>query len=219
MGRTADDLTSLKDVIKRQMAKIFGIGWAKTGTTTLGQCFEILGYDHQSQRLDLVHDIKEGDLSHVREVARQSESFEDWPWIVLFRELDAMFPESKFILTKREPEGWIRSYKNMLQTEGEASDELNEIRRVLYDLPFPDVTEEQLLRRYQHHNREVKEYFSHRPNDLLIVNWREGDGWEELCSFLGRDVPSHPFPHANKGDYSYMSRARSYVRRILKRIG
>jgi hypothetical protein len=201
------------------MSKIFGIGWAKTGTTTLGQCFEILGYDHQGQRLDLVHDIKEGDLRQVREVARQSESFEDWPWIVLFRELDAMFPESKFILTKRKPEGWIRSYKNMLETESEASDELNEIRRVLYDLPFPDVTEEQLLRRYKHHNWEVEEYFSHRPDDLLIVNWREGDGWEELCSFLGHDVPSHPFPHANKGDYSYMNQVRSYARRILKQIG
>jgi len=29
--------------------KIFSIGWAKTGTTTLANCFEILGFDHQSQ--------------------------------------------------------------------------------------------------------------------------------------------------------------------------
>ena len=26
------------------MTKVFGVGWAKTGTTTLGKCFGILGY-------------------------------------------------------------------------------------------------------------------------------------------------------------------------------
>ena len=37
------------------MSKVFGIGWAKTGTTTLGTCFKLLGYHHQGQRLDLVN--------------------------------------------------------------------------------------------------------------------------------------------------------------------
>ena len=39
------------------MSKVFGVGWAKTGTTTLGECFKILGFDHQSQNLELVKDI------------------------------------------------------------------------------------------------------------------------------------------------------------------
>ena len=198
-------------------SKIFGIGWAKTGTTTLRRCFEVLGYEHQSQRLDLVHDIEEGDLSRIRGVAEKNESFEDWPWIILFRELDAMFPESKFILTTRSQERWVRSYTNMLSTQGEASDELNEIRRILYGLPFPNVTEEQLLQRYRRHNHKVKEYFSNRPDDLLVVNWEEGDRWEKLCRFLEVGIPDEPFPHANRGRYT--NKVWYYFSRMLEKFG
>ena len=198
-------------------SKIFGIGWAKTGTTTLRRCFEVLGYKHQSQRLDLVHDIEEGDLSRIRGVAEKNESFEDWPWIILFRELDAMFPESKFILTTRSQERWVRSYTNMLSTQGEASDELNEVRRILYGLPFPNVTEEQLLQRYRRHNHKVKEYFSNRPDDLLVVNWEEGDRWEKLCRFLEAEIPDEPFPHANRGRYT--NKVWYYFSRVLEKFG
>ncbi len=108
---------------------------------------------------------------------------------------------SCFVLTKRKPENWIRSYKNMLASQGDASKELNEIRRILYGLPFPHVSESQLIERYEKHNTEVECYFRNRPKDLLIVNWEEGDGWKELSDFLGKDIPNQPFPHANKGKY------------------
>lgn len=186
-------------------SKVFGIGWAKTGTTTLGRCFEILGFDHQSQRLDLVLDLKQGDLSRIQSVAAEKESFEDWPWIILFKELDEMFPGSKFVLTTRDPERWLKSYRNMLRCEKEASEKLNEVRRILYGLPFPNVTDQQLLDRYNSHNQEVTEYFADRPGSLLIVNWEEGDGWRQLCSFLAADVPLQLFPHANRGNYKEKS--------------
>ena len=181
--------------------KVFGIGWAKTGTTTLGKCFEALGFDHQSQDLSLVSGIPTGDLSRLFALAERKETFEDWPWIVLYRELDKQFPGSRFVLTKREPDKWIRSYRNMLAKQGEASNDLNQIRRILYGLPFPHVSEEQLIERYENHNSEVEDYFRTRSKDLLIVNWEQGDGWEALCSFLGREIPNTPFPHANKGHY------------------
>jgi hypothetical protein len=55
--------------------KIFGIGWAKTGTTTLGRCFEILGYNHQRQNLSLVSQIMRGDFSKTLRIATAKESF------------------------------------------------------------------------------------------------------------------------------------------------
>ena len=183
------------------MTKVFGIGWAKTGTTTLGSCFKVLGFDHQSQDLDLVTDIGKGNLSRIMELVETKETFEDWPWILLYKELDNAFSDSRFVLTKRQPEKWIRSYQNMLANQAEASEELNEIRRILYGLPFPDVSESQLMARYKNHNAEVESYFRNRPQDLLIVNWEEGDGWKELCEFLGKSIPNEPFPHANQGKY------------------
>ena len=192
------------------MSKIFGVGWAKTGTTTLGQCFQILGYDHQTQDLALVKDVELGDFSRIVNCVEQHETFEDWPWIILYRELDEAFPGSRFVLTKRDTDQWIQSYKNMLLNLGDASEELNEIRRILYGLPFPEVTELELMERYEAHNVAVESYFADRPDDLLIVDWGQGDGWTPLCDFLGVEVPVVPFPHENQGKY----RKRSMLDRL-----
>ncbi len=181
--------------------KIFGIGWAKTGTTTLGRCLELLDYRHVGQRLDLVPHLEKGDLAAIHEVAAEADAFEDWPWLLLFRELDLAFPGSRFVLTTRAPDRWIRSYLNMLRHPVFISDELTHIRRVLYGLPFPDVTAEQLVDRYCRHNDTVTNYFRGRPHDLLVVDWEASHGWPELCRFLGRDVPDQPFPRENVGNY------------------
>ena len=201
------------------MEKVFGIGWAKTGTTTLGKCLEILGFDHQSQDLSLVKDIANNDLSRIIALAEKKESFEDWPWIMLYKELDETFPGSRFILTKRDSDKWIRSYRNMLTNQGDPNDEINQTRRTLYGLPFPDVSKEQLIERYETHNSEVEHYFRERSKDLLIVNWEKGQGWKELCEFLGKEIPNEPFPQANKGKYqekSKMQRLKTMVKKSLQ---
>lgn len=208
-----------KDRLEEHVNKIFGIGWAKTGTTTLGKCFEILGFDHQSHEFDLVKDIATGNLTRIIALAEKKETFEDWPWIILYKELDQAFPDSKFILTKRDPQKWVQSYGNMLASEGSTSAELLEIRRIIYGLPFPNVSKSQLVNLYEKHNTEVERYFLDRPKDLLIVNWEEGSGWEELCEFLGKDLPKEPFPHVNKGKYTKESsilRIKSFVNNFLK---
>jgi len=203
------------------MTRIFGIGWAKTGTTTLGSCFKILGFNHQSKDWGLVKDLGKGDLSRIMALAKEKETFEDWPWIILYKELDKAFPDSRFILTKRKTENWISSYRNMLAKRSDTSEKsakLNEIRRILYGLPFPEVTESQLVERYEKHNAEVARYFHDRPKDILIVDWEQGDGWAELCEFLGRDIPAEPFPHVNRGKYTEKSsipRLANVVKNLL----
>jgi hypothetical protein len=182
------------------VTRVFGVGWAKTGTTTLAACFRALGYDHQSQRLDLVEDIRRGDLSRIFDLAGEHETLEDWPWIVLFRELDARFPGSRFILTTRAPEHWIGSYRRELAKGGVASPAMNAVRRTLYGLPFPDVSDAELVERVARHDREVCAHFASRPDDLLVVDWESGDGWTKLCAFLGRAVPDQPFPHENRSN-------------------
>lgn len=197
------------------MNKVFGIGWAKTGTTTLGKCFDILGYNHQTQKLVLALDLEKNDLSRIYSVVDKYDSFEDWPWLLLYKEFDKKYPNSKFILTTREHTSWVNSYKNMLKTQGRASKHMSKIRSVLYDLPFPNVTEEQLINRYSKHVADVTEYFKDRPNDLLVVSWKDGDGWKEICNFLGKDIPNQDFPHANKGDYK-KSKPNYFLKKIKK---
>lgn len=177
------------------------MGWAKTGTTTLGDCLQTLGYRHQRARLDLVEDLGRHELGRILAAASEVDSMEDWPWLLLYRELDAAFPGSKFVLTTRGEAAWLASYRNMIANQGEASPAMNAKRRILYGLPFPDVTDDQLLERYRRHNRDVREYFASRPGTLLEVDWSAGDGWGPLCAFLGVPEPDVPFPHANRGSY------------------
>lgn len=196
--------------------KIFGIGWAKTGTTTLGECFKVLGFNHQGQNLGLVKDLKKGDLSRIMSLVDSKETFEDWPWIILYKELDQTYSNSQFVLTKRKSENWIRSYKNMLKKQENSKEELNEIRRILYGLPFPEVSEAQLIQRYEKHNSDVENYFRDRPRDLLIIDWEETGSWDELCNFLGKEIPNTPFPHANKGQYVEISKFEKFINKFKR---
>jgi len=181
--------------------KVFGVGWAKTGTTTLGTCFEALGLRHVGQRFDLLPHVEARDATAIVAAAAAGDAFEDWPWILLWRELDEAFPGSRFVLTRRDPDRWLRSYRNMLRQPGFVTDELTRVRRVLYGLSFPDVTDDQLVGRYLRHNDAVVTHFRRRPEALLVIDWERGDGWPELCRFLGRPVPAMPLPRENAGDY------------------
>ena len=72
---------------------------------------------------------------------------------------------------------------------------------ILYDLEpgtndFQIHTIEFTLKQlYKTHNEYVKSAV--RKEDLLV--WNVKDGWEPLCTFLGKEVPNHPVPHDNKG--------------------
>jgi hypothetical protein len=190
-------------------SKVFGVGWAKTGVTTLGRCLSILGYDHQGQRFDLVDELKfvdidcgglaTAEISRILAVAAVYEAFTDWPWILLYRQLDEAFPGSRFVLTTREPGRWLRSYRSMIKQLPPATDRDIARRRILYGLPFPDVTDAMLLERRARHDVAVKEWFCGRPEQLLVVDWESAAEWEPLCGFLGMPVPTLPFPHENKG--------------------
>lgn len=177
--------------------KVFGVGWAKTGTTTLGRCLQILGYDHQSQNLSLVDGLIRGDYTKVMRIAAAKESFEDWPWIVLFRELDAAFPGSRFILTTRDPVHWLDSYRAMLAAEEPPPETVTRARSYLYGFDVRTAADDDLRRRFARHNAEVCAHFRSRPGSLLVVDWEQGHGWRELCDFLDLPAPAIDFPHLN----------------------
>ncbi|MCC5953300.1 MAG: sulfotransferase family protein [Acidimicrobiia bacterium] len=186
----------------RSGAKVFGIGWAKTGTTTLGTSLRTLGFDHCTTRLDLVLPATSGDLGPVLAVAEQHESFDDWPWPLVYAELDAAFPDSRFVLTTREPARWLASYRNMVGRQPPPSEELAAVRRAIYGTDPEQLSDEELLGVVAGHDAAVRRHFAHRPDALLVVDWEGGAGWDELCSFLGRPVPDRPFPHENRGAYT-----------------
>jgi hypothetical protein len=195
------------------MNKVFGIGMSKTGTSSLGRCFEILGLtptDGFRQELkDLVRSGRPSDpinnkfkydpfnpvlnkeiLREVFKIADRFKSFQDAPWYMLFKYLDEQYPNSKFILTLRKSSR-IQAISDWWHNESVGHCEG----------PPTDKFIEKQSRIYEAHNAAVRSYFQDRPNDLLIVCWENGDGWPELCEFLDLPVPNESFPHVNIGEY------------------
>ena len=195
-NRIRNSWTELRPV---KPTKVVGIGLPKTGTTTLGYCFRRLGFKHRTYDMDLAVQVKRNQLDRVLSEARKYESFEDWPWFSIYRELDRAFPNSKFVLTlRKDTETYVRSLKGHHERQGIRRKDF--VKPHWWDEVFgvepSEWDYEKSAQRYERHNREVLEYFGDRVNkDLLVVCWEEGDGWAQLCEFLDKRVTDEPFPH------------------------
>lgn len=189
--------------------KVFGVGFQKTGTSSLGRALELAGYRVQGVFGFLDPDIADQALPRALTLAEEYDAFQDNPWSVLYKELDEHFPGSKFILTVRPPDEWIRSVVRHFGTRTEP------MREWIYGNGRPRGNEDLYLGRYDRHNREVIEYFSDRPEDFLIMHLTEGDAWDVLCPFLGIDVPDAPFPHQNRTEDRRKERVSRYINRPL----
>jgi hypothetical protein len=195
--------------------KVFCIGFQKTGTTSLYAALERLGYktaavvgrDWSADRLR-----GEGAGACI-DAARDHDAAQDMPWPIFFRELDEAFPGSKFILTVRDPESWFASI------EGHFGAHEGEMQAFVYgrDAAAPAGNKARYLETLAAHEAAVRAHFADRPNDLLVMNLEAGDGWRELCAFLGAAVPDEPFPARNKaGDRKTLSfRIRRKLSRLL----
>ena len=178
--------------------KIFCIGLNKTGTTSIGDAFKILGYARFGWRPGvsgpLVMRWHEGKFDPFLRVIREHEAFEDLPWPLVYREIESRFENARFILTTRAGEDvWLRSIQKHIKRGS------NWVGHYLiYGSYDPVADAEMYLNRYRRHNAEVREYFAARPEKLLEMCFEHGDGWEKLCRFLAVEtVPDVPFPHAN----------------------
>ena len=174
--------------------KVFGIGFHKTGTSSLGFALRTLGYSVTGPNNTRHRKIPDSDAlwASVRDLIDQFDAFQDNPWPLLFKELYAHSPESKFVLTIRPSEDWIRSMVNYFGSR------TSSMREWIYGVGGPLGHESEYIERYERHNRDVLKFFSDKTSSLLVMNFSAGDGWTKLCGFLGEArIPSRPFPHWN----------------------
>jgi hypothetical protein len=132
-------------------------------------------------------------MPELFEVLKEYDAVTDTSVACNYRELDSMYPDSKFILTVRDVESWFLSARK--EFEGRDVDEpwKNEVRIRLYSSAkwYP----QSFLNGYVRHNEAVRHYFQEPPDKLLELDVFKGQGWQPLCAFLGCSIPSMPFPH------------------------
>jgi processive 1,2-diacylglycerol beta-glucosyltransferase len=173
-----------------QRTKVFAIGFHRTGTTSIARALDILGYRCTGPNFTFEENLPETIHGLAVNLARQYDAFSDSPWFLLYKELDEQFPGSKFILTLRPTDKWLKSAReSTIRTP---------MQRLIYGKYIATASNAHLRDRYERHNREVQDYFRDRPGDLLVIDFSVDAEWLPLCRFLGEETPDVPFPHLNR---------------------
>ena len=188
--------------IPHKRAFVFGIGLSKTGTTSLNDALNILGYS-------AFH------LPPIAHVNARDEIYSRWPWwvykynaltdltvSVLHAELRDTFPNAHFIYTRRPIEPWLDSCRRHFTAElGRTRVEqgqvyLNDLCDAFYGSHIYD--EPAYRAAYLSHDTEVMALHEGHSN-FMLYDLTQNEGWQPLCDFLGKPTPSRPFPVSNKG--------------------
>ena len=182
--------------------KVFCIGLNKTGTTSLHLALEKLGYNSVHYEDDQGNNIKEIIQDNflkgknILEGLEHYDAFTDWDnssnTVEIFKEFDRQYPNSKFILNTRDLESWLDSRERHVLKNQQTVRDIPDS-----GLTWLEVDREGWTQHFKEHHREAKEHFKGRPDDLLVIDVVNGDGWEKLCPFLGVPIPRSPFPKRN----------------------
>ena len=169
--------------------KVFGVGLSRTGTQSLSDALNILGIRciHYPASLD---EIEGYDAATDTTVA------------AYYKQLDTKYPKSKFVLTVRNNlKAWLESMRYLFE-EFSVVSKMSEkqkivatdVRMKLYGTTKYDTAK--LLQSYYRHSADVMGHFKNRTN-FLIMDICSRDGWDALCPFLDKPIPTVPFPHSH----------------------
>ncbi|KAJ8663310.1 hypothetical protein O0I10_000549 [Lichtheimia ornata] len=200
--------------------QVIGAGYGRTGTDSLREALNILGYNCHHMRELLAQDrnpeIFLEAYQNPDKPADWDKAYEgfdaavDWPTASFVEPLLKKYPDAKWLLTDRDPDSWYKSVKNTIH-EGAASRTPEEIaalpeylqrtfkmaKTVVMDGALGDAArfadEEAMKENFRNHYEWVKKTI---PADRLLV-LQLGEGWDRLCEFLGKPVPDVPYPRSN----------------------
>ena len=166
--------------------RYFGLGLSRTGTVSLYVAFRRLGFINVGHYLHPEAWNKLDDYVFVN----------DLPVPARFEELDKRYPGSRFIYNYRPVDSWLVSCKRMEQrllNQGPYYDWMEQYNVEMYGAPYYD----ECLWRAAHakHHEHVLDYFRQRPEDLLLMDITQGDGYKQLIPWIGWN--NVRFPHAN----------------------
>jgi hypothetical protein len=206
MGTVYRNFDSMPIELGQVPTRIFAIGMQRTGTTSLDEAFKILGLDSLHWGTGEAQLIwQEMNALGQSPTLEQFYALSDNPLPLLYRKLDEVYKNSKFILTIRDEVEWLASVKRLWDPRynknirfWKAYPITNQIHTALYGQPHFDPLV--FLERYRRHNQGVRDYFKDRPDDLLVIDLDKPRGkMAALCKFLGLPpMPDGSYPRANR---------------------
>src|SRR5262249_8628114 len=160
----------------------------RTGTLSLKTALEQLGFGPCHHMLELLPRPERhrywADAAMGRPVAwdKVFEGFQatvDWPYCNFYRELAAIYPEAKSILSVRDPNAWFDSISRTIFPLSEAvssnpSSPMEQASKITISDFFDGRLRDRdhVIAVYERHNRQVRETIP--PERLLTFEVREG---------------------------------------------
>ena len=199
--------------------KVFVIGSIKTGTTTAGHALERLGFNHYHGGFKTANTMMpmllSGEYEKIFDIINQYDGFDDIPFSHgdFYKVLFKNYPESKFILTVRDPNSWLQSmikqftwYDSPLDAPLHKSYELGwfgayEHFKLTYGDVIMSTNKQYVMDTYEKRNEEIIAFFEDKGNKLLVLDIPKNsieDNWKLLCNFLEKPMPNIPFPYVNR---------------------
>lgn len=167
--------------IQPQNNKIFIIGLPRTATTSLCLAFLELGY-------------KTAHTAYVYDCFKNAQVIADTPVFTDYRQLDQIYPNSRFIYLERDLSSWLPSIKqllnrmanNLLRTDGGFNPIIKRcFTQVFSPFTLDNIQSDAFLTQcYLSHQAQVLDYFKNRQQDLLRLNIAEANSYQQLLNFL-----------------------------------
>jgi hypothetical protein len=185
--------------------KVIGAGFGRTGTDSLREALNMLGFGPTHHMLEVNASDEQKRLwrAHARgdspgwdALFAGYNSCVDWPSAHYWRELIAVYPDAKVVLTYRSPESWWESFEKTIVRGIEKSTDMASLGIALIrDQVFGGRPgdREHAIALYEANVAAVKATV---PAERLLVH-ELGDGWAPLCEHLGVAVPEAEYPSRN----------------------
>jgi len=179
--------------------RVFGIGLSRTGTTSLAEALKMLGLQTAHWTNPLTHQILADTDFYLFDACTDCSVSPE------FERLYYLYPNAKFVFTGRALDDWAQSFWKHHRRVSWAGD-MESFQKAFAKRPFADTSIEFALYNegpdirdsYRAFEKRVRNFFSDKPaGKLLDLDISAGQGWSELCAFLGKPVPDAPFPMLN----------------------
>ena len=203
--------------------KVFGIGFSKTGTTSLENALELLGYNVCRGHWKLPHTFYlhalyvNKDYDEIYRLTKHFDAFADAPWggTDLYEKLYRWYPEAYYIFTSRDPESWYLSFEKLITMfDSDLKTTLGTYYAKgmfgsayffehIFRIKTLENNKHRIIEAYKIHTEEVINFFhQQKVKRFLHLKITEGEDWAKICKFLNKSIPDKPFPHANQSKHN-----------------
>lgn len=210
--------------VKTDGLKVIGAGFGRTGTFSLKDALEMLGFGqcyHMAEVFKHPEHIAHweavfrGESIDWQDLFHGYQAAVDWPSCTFYKQLMLAYPAAKVLLSVRDPDTWYESVKHTIyrgRSDGSTplapssslpsdSMQLNIAaakpmnNQIVWHGTFHDRFEDKEYA-ISVFNQHYEEVKAYVPPEKLLV-YHVKEGWEPLCAFLGVPVPDVSFPYLN----------------------